>query len=162
MLTKHPYSYKMFSRRNGKFNQLEQYRDTFIQFYQKQYSDPEDFQENIESVDYGLAEEWVGVALAFFGETLIGFMNFNELDEKRKIFEVGFAFVEEEHRKKGVWTKMSGMVEKEAKQMGAKYLRREISYDDEFLAKHLMQKEHYKPPSNDPEDWKNKPLSRRL
>lgn len=160
---KSQYTYNIFSRRLGNLRKLEQFRSVIVQFNIERYGYKEHEINRLEqeTID-DIRENMAGAILVFDGKRVVAYESFFEVDPQKNIFEVGFAYVEENHRRRGIWTNMSKMIEEEAMQMGARNLRRHISLDDEFLAHHLMEIEGYKGSSEDPTNWTDGPLSKRL
>lgn len=153
------YQYNVFSKRIGNIDQMNRYRDAIVKFYQERYPDenPREYQDMFELGISG----WAGAILAFEKNKVVGYINFSEVNHNKHIYDVGFAYVDENHRQRGIYSKLSKYAEKESKSMGAKMLRRFISNDDEFLAKRLL-REGYKVQSSNSEDWNTYPLGRRL
>ncbi len=152
------YSYLVCSRRRGNLPEASVFVKDMLQLLGS-FSETETRDELLEIIQYGIAEEWAGVILATLGRSLVGFLSFNIFSNTRTA-DVGFAAVHTNHWMKGIWTYMSLLVEQEARSMGAKKIRRHISFEDEFLADHL-ERNGYKPESRDG-NWKTDPLVKRL
>ncbi|MFZ2199564.1 MAG: hypothetical protein WAV40_02125 [Microgenomates group bacterium] len=131
-MRKDSFRYQTYSRRTGTITSLASYRDNLIDFESRPFPN-QDIGDTINNIDSGLNYGWAAAVLAYLYNLPIGVTT---LYAGRKVYtdySVGIAFVNEENRRKGVWQKMSLLIETEARNSGALSLVRNISWDASFL-----------------------------
>lgn len=158
MPPKSPYRYKTFSSRIGNLSGLKKYVDDIALFYTKYFPEIH-LNEELSSITSSIENEWSGAVLAFDGSKTIGFMDFTH-GKDRRVFMVGFAYVDSDYWNKKVWTTMSALVEDEVRQMGGEQLNREINPGNELLVAHLRKHGYNLFPRIDELDYY--PMAKRL
>lgn len=136
-MKKELYWYEVFSRSAGNMQDLSLYQDSLLAFEQCLFPG-QDFVDTFDYVTRGIQGSWSGAVLAFLGSIPVGVMTYEKTPLEEKSFSVGIAYVKKDDRRKGIWKKMSELVEADVRQMGAEKLKRYISIDRPYMEKSLL------------------------